>query len=63
MEYMYCGIIISFRGIRVYIILVMGMFSFENVLEELMCCVFGDFFQEGCVVKFVDDFFCGSDIF
>lgn len=40
----YCGVVILFCGIRVYIRLVMGMFGLEIVLEELMCCVFGDFF-------------------
>lgn len=41
----------------------MGMFGFEIVFEEMMCCVFGDFIEEGFVVKFVDDFYCGVDFF
>lgn len=39
----------------------MGMPSSETVLEELMCRVLGDFLQEGCPAKLVDDLFCGSD--
>lgn len=61
MEYMYCGITTPFHGIRVYTISAMGMPSSENVLEELMCRVLGDFLQEGCAAKLVDDLFCGSD--
>ena len=39
----------------------MGMPGSETALEEMMCSVFGDLIQEGCVTKFADDLYCGSD--
>lgn len=58
----YCGVVIFFKGVRVYVCFVMGMFGLEIVLEEFMCCVFGYLLQEGIVVKIVDDFYCGGNI-
>lgn len=59
----YCGVVIFFKGVCVYMCCVMGIFGFEIVFEELMCCVLGDFFQEGCVVKIVDDLYCGGNFY
>ena len=39
----------------------MGMPGSETALDELMCRVLGDFLQEGCTTKLVDDLYCGGD--
>lgn len=40
----YCGIVIFYKGVCVYIWCVMGMLGLEIVLEEFMCRVLGDYF-------------------
>lgn len=42
----YCGVATPFRGIRVYCRSAMGMPGSETALEEMMCCVLGDFIQQ-----------------
>lgn len=37
----YCGVVIFFKGVWVYVWFVMGMFGLEIVFEEVMCCVLG----------------------
>ena len=39
----------------------MGMPGPETVLEEMMCCVLGDFIEEGFLVKLADVLYCGGD--
>ena len=39
----------------------MGMPGSETALEELMCRVLGDLFQEGCIAKLADDLYCGAN--
>lgn len=58
----YCGIVIFYKGVCVYIWCVMGMLGLEIVLEEFMCRVLGDYFQVGFVLKLVDDLYCGGNI-
>ena len=50
----YCGVATPFRRIRSYIWSAMGMPGSETVLEEMMCCVLGDF-------KLADVLYCGGD--
>ena len=57
----YCGVATPFRGDRVYTRCAMGMPGSETALEELMCCVLGDFLQEGFVAKLTDDLYCGGN--
>ena len=57
----YCGVVIPFRGVRVYTRCAMGMPGSETVLEELMCRVLGDLLQEGVVAKLADDLYCGGN--
>lgn len=39
----------------------MGMPGSETVLEEMMCCVLGDFVEEGFLVKLADVLYSGGD--
>ena len=57
----YCGVATPFLGIRVYTRSAMGIPGSETALEELMCCVLGDFLQEGCATKLADDLHCGGN--
>ena len=57
----YCGVATHFKGVRVYTRYAMGMQGSETALEELICCILGDLFQDGSVAKLVDDLFCGGD--
>ena len=57
----YCGVVIPFRGVRVYTRCAMGMPGSETALEELMCRVLGDLLQEGVVAKLADDLYCGGN--
>lgn len=40
----YCGIVIIYKGVCVYIWSVMGMLGLEIILEKFMCRVLGDYF-------------------
>ena len=57
----YCGIVTSFQRIHVYTRCAMGMPGSETALEELMCCVLGDYLQLGIVAKLVDDLYCRGE--
>ena len=57
----YCGVATPFRGVRVYTRCAMGMPESETALEELMCRVLGDLFQEGFVANLADDLYCGGN--
>ena len=57
----YCGVVIPFKGVRVYTRSAIGMFGSETHLEELMSRVLGHLIQEGCVTKIVDDLYIGSN--
>lgn len=39
----------------------MRMPGSETVLEEMMCCVLGDFVEEGFLVKLADVLYSGGD--
>jgi hypothetical protein len=39
----------------------MGMPGSETALEEMMCRVLGDLFEEGVVVKLAEDLYCGGN--
>ncbi|KAL1261417.1 hypothetical protein QQF64_006682 [Cirrhinus molitorella] len=43
----YCGVIMPFKGVRVYARCAMGMSGSETALEELTCHVLGDLLQQG----------------
>jgi hypothetical protein len=58
----YCGVVIPFRGVRVYARSAMGMPGSETILEELTCRVLGDLVQEGVVAKLADNLYCGGSI-
>ena len=53
--------VLWYRGIRVYTRCAMGMPWSETALEELMCRVLGDCFQDGCIAKLTDDMYCGGE--
>ena len=57
----YCGVATHFKGVRVYTRYAMGMLGSETALEELICRILGDLFQEGSVAKLADDLICGGD--
>ena len=57
----YCGVVIPFKGVRVYTPCAMGIPGSETALEELRCRVLGDLLQEGCVAKVAGDFYCGGN--
>ena len=57
----YCGVATPLRGICVYTRSAMGTPGSETTLEEMMCCVLGDFIEEGFVAKLGNDFYCGGD--
>ena len=52
----YCGVVIPFRGVRVYARSAMCMPGSETALEELMCRVLGHLIEEGIAAKITDDF-------
>lgn len=55
----YCGVVILFWSVKVYINLVIGMFGYdyEKVLKEFICMMLRDLFDEGIIVKLVGDFY------
>ncbi len=57
----YCGVVIPFRGIRVYVRSAMGMPGSETVLEEMMSRILGDLVQEGVAAKIADDLYVGGN--
>ena len=57
----YCGVVTPFRVVRVYARSAMGMPGSETALEELLCRVLGDLFEEGVVAKLADDIYCGGN--
>jgi hypothetical protein len=57
----YCGVVTSFRGVRVYTRSAMGMPGSETALEELMCRILGDCLEDGIAAKLADDLYCGAD--
>ena len=57
----YCGVVTTFKGVRVYARSAMGMPGSETALEELMCRVLGELTEAGEVIKLADDLFCGAN--
>ena len=57
----YCGVVTTYKGIRVYTRSAMGMPGSETCLEELMCRVLGGLIQEGCTAKIANDLYVGGD--
>ena len=55
----YCGVVTSFRGVRIYTRCAMGMPGSETTLEELVCHFLGDCIQDDIVAKLADDLYCG----
>jgi len=56
----FCGIVSSFKDVRVYTRCAMGMPGSETALEELMSRVLGNLTQEGVVAKITKDLYCGG---
>ena len=57
----YCGVVTTFRGVRVYARSAMGMPGSETALEELTCRILGDLVQQGVVAKLADDLYVGGN--
>lgn len=57
----WCGTPTPFRGLRVYLVASQGMPGSSEVLEELMCTVFGDLIKTGSVAKIADDLYVGGN--
>ena len=57
----WCATPTPFRGLRVYLVASQGMPGSSEVLEELMCTVFGDLIKNGSVAKIADDLYVGGN--
>lgn len=57
----WCGTPTPFRGLRVYLVASQGMPGSSEVLEELMCTVFGDLIKNGSIAKIADDLYVGGN--
>ncbi len=57
----YCGVVMPFKGVRVYARCAIGMPGSGTVLEELTCHIIGELLQQGQVTKVADDLYCGAD--
>ncbi|CAB4016383.1 Hypothetical predicted protein, partial [Paramuricea clavata] len=54
------GVVVSFRGVRVYTRSGVGMPGSETALDELMCPILGDCLEDGIAGKRADDLYCGT---
>ena len=57
----YCGVVTSFKGVRIYTHCAMGIPGSETALEELICRVLGDLLQDGQVARIANDLYCGGN--
>ena len=57
----WCGTPTPFRGLRVYLVASQGMPGSSEVLEELMCTVFGNMIKSGSIAKIADDLYVGGN--
>ena len=57
----WCATPTPFRGLRCYLVASQGMPDSSEVLEELLCTIFGDMIQKGLVAKIADDIYVGSN--
>ena len=57
----YCGVVIPYKGVRVYYRSAMGMPGSETCLEEVMSRVLVEMIQAGHVAKIADDLYVGGD--
>ena len=57
----YCGVVTTFRGVRIYQRCAMDMPGSETTLEELMSRILGDHLISGNLTKIADDLYSGED--
>ena len=58
----FLGTVTPFKGLRVYLVSVMGQPGSSEALEELVSRVFGDFIYEGWFIHIHDDInVCAND--
>ena len=57
----WCATPTPFRGLRCYLVASQGMPGSSEVLEVLLCTIFGDMIQKGLVAKIADDIYVGSN--
>ena len=56
----WCATSTPYRGLRVYLVACQGLPGSSEWLEELLCLLFGDLVQRGCLGKVADDLFIGG---
>ena len=56
----WCATSTPYKGLRVYLVACQGLPGSSEWLEELLCLLFGDKVQSGCLCKVADDLFVGG---
>ena len=57
----YCAVFTPFKGLRVWLVAVMGCPGAEAYLDEVMSRVLGELITRGIVVKIADDLYVGAN--